>query len=431
MNLNLLPADSYIVLNKTIISELDKKIITTLYQPIIGYGAVSLYLTLLNELNDNNTMSIEYTHHHLMTLLQIDLGTLHKNREKLEAIGLIKTFIKKDNINNYVYEIYSPISANELFNHPILNIVLYNNVGKKEYDRLVSIFKIPRVTLKDYEEITKTFTQVFKSTQGGVLDVKEDIAKRSQNNFEVESQVDFSLLLASIPKGLLNEKAFNKDTRALINNIAYAYDLDDLKIQSLVRNVVNEKGLIDKDELRKQARNLYQFNNAGKLPTLIYKTQPEYLKKATGDNSNWAKMVYTFETTTPYDYLKSKQKGAEPTNRDLKIIESLLIDMKLNPGVVNVLISYVLKINDQKLNKAYLETIAAQWKRVGIETVEEAMIYSEKEHKKISKNIDKKVNYQKNKEDDTKLPDWFNNEVKEVNISPEEQKELQDLLDSF
>jgi len=46
----ILPADSYIVVNKGNILEIDKKILIDLYQPLIGSKAISLYLTLLNDL---------------------------------------------------------------------------------------------------------------------------------------------------------------------------------------------------------------------------------------------------------------------------------------------------------------------------------------------------------------------------------------------
>ena len=72
----------------------------------------------------------------------------------------------------------------------------------------------------------------------------------------------------------------------------------------------------------------------------------------------------------------------------MKILESLLIDLKLNPGVVNVLIDYTLKTNNNKLVKNYIETIAGQWKRSGVETAEEAMNLAEKEHKKKYKKDD-------------------------------------------
>ena len=101
-------------------------------------------------------------------------------------------------------------------------------------------------------------------------------------------------------------------------------------------------------------------------------------------------MVYTFENLNPYQFLKAKYKNGEPTERDLRLIESLLVDQKLNTGVVNVLIAYVLKINNEKLNKNYVETIAGQWKRLNIETVEEAMRYTEKEHKKMKKLMEEK-----------------------------------------
>ena len=40
----ILPADTYTVVNKTVIKDLDRKLITMLYQPIIGYTATSYIL---------------------------------------------------------------------------------------------------------------------------------------------------------------------------------------------------------------------------------------------------------------------------------------------------------------------------------------------------------------------------------------------------
>ena len=48
---SILPADTYTVVNKTVITDKDKKMITMLYQPIIGYTAVSLFYTFLDDLD--------------------------------------------------------------------------------------------------------------------------------------------------------------------------------------------------------------------------------------------------------------------------------------------------------------------------------------------------------------------------------------------
>lgn len=431
----ILPADTYIVVNKTIIKDLDRKLITMLYQPIIGYSATSLYFTLVDDLDRREIMSEELTHHHLMSTMQLKLEDIVVARKKLEAVGLLKTYLKKDHVNNYVYQLYSPISANEFLNHPVLNIVLYNNLGKKEYDRIVEFFKVPRINLKDYEDITNNFSDVFKSVSGNVLIENENIGKESVNKIEIGNKVDFNLLISSIPSNMISPRCFNEETKELINSLAYTYDIDDMNMQGLVKNCINEKGLIDKIELRKSARNFYQFESDGKLPTFVYSKQPDYLKTPEGDNSKWAKMVYTFESVHPYDFLRSKYKTGEPSLRDLKLIESLLVDLKLTPGVVNVLIAYVLKINNQKLSKNYIDTIAGQWKRLNIETVEEAMRISEKEHKKLKKQFESKKETKTTYVPKTKkieeVPDWFNKDLKNEEMTEEEMKELDDILNSI
>lgn len=431
----ILPADTYTVVNKTIIKDLDRKLITMLYQPIIGYSATSLYFTLVDDLDKRELMSEDLTHHHLMSTMQLKLDDIVIARKKLEAVGLLRTYYKKDHVNNYVYLLYSPMSASEFLNHPVLNIVLYNNLGKKEYDRIVDFFKVPKIVLKDYEDISSNFSSVFTSVSGNILIENENIQKENTNKISLDSKIDFNMLIASIPTNMVSPRCFNDETKELINALAYTYDIDNMNMQGLVRNSINEKGLIDKNELRKNARNFYQFENDGKLPTFIYTKQPDYLKTPLGDTSKWAKMVYTFETVNPYDFLRSKYKTGEPSLRDLKIIESLLVDQKMTPGVVNVLIAYVLKINNQKLSKNYIDTIAGQWKRLNIETVEEAMRISEKEHKKLKKQFENKTSKQQityqAKPKKEELPDWFNKELKNEEMTEDDMKELDDILNSI
>ena len=47
----ILPADIYMVVNKTVITSTYRKIITMLYQPIIGHVATSLYFTPCDDLD--------------------------------------------------------------------------------------------------------------------------------------------------------------------------------------------------------------------------------------------------------------------------------------------------------------------------------------------------------------------------------------------
>ena len=427
--ISILPADTYLVVNRTILNPYDRKIISMLYQPIIGSIATSLYYTLWADLDKTEVLSPEYTHHHLMMSLTIKMDVIIAARKKLEAIGLLRTYVKKGEVNNYMYELFSPISASEFFNHPILNIVLYNNIGKKEYETLLNYFKVPKINLSNYEELTSSFDEVFESVPGSVYsNINEDLRVNKTGIIAIDDSFDFDLLISSVPTGVITNKTFSREVKELINNLSFVYNLDALEMKSSILNSIKENGLIDKALLRKNVRNYYKFENENKLPSLVYKSQPEYLKNPVGKEDKRAKMIYVFENTSPYNFLRGRSNGAKPSSRDLSLLESLLNDFKLNPGVVNVLIDYVLKINDRKLTRGFLETIAAQWKRLNIETVEEAMHAAEKEYKKMKKLSETK------KEIDVKgeiLPDWFNKNIKKEQISEEEEKSLKDMLKEF
>lgn len=88
--MNLLPADTYIVENSTILTEIDKKVIINLYEPIIGSNSVSLYLTLWSDLDKMELISSNYTHHHLMTILKSNLETIKMAAELGENVALAK-----------------------------------------------------------------------------------------------------------------------------------------------------------------------------------------------------------------------------------------------------------------------------------------------------------------------------------------------------
>ena len=415
----LLPADRYVVINKTILTDADRKYLISFYEPIIGHLAISLYLVLINDLEESKGVSRDFTHHHLMSLLKTPLKILKEAREDLEATGLLKTYFKKGDVNNYIYEIYSPLSPSEFFNHPILNIVLYNNIGATEYEYLKKQYQKLKVDTKEYIDITKKLDDVMESgINVSVVDVKE----RSINDIEVKDQVDFDLILSSIPKGIINEKVFTKKTKELINNLAFIYKIDTLKMIELIRSVLNEYGMIDKDNLRINARKMYQFNN-GTLPTLIYRSQPEYLKSPVGDNSMRGKIIEMFEKLNPVDFLRNKYGGAKPTNRDIKLIENLIIDLEMPPAVVNVLLDYVLRKNNNKLATNYIETIAGQWKRAGLKNASEAMDFAEKENKKFTKKLDTVKA--------SKEPIWFNKVEKIEEMSDADKEELENLLKEF
>lgn len=425
----LLPADTYIVINKTILNDHDRKLLISLYQPMIGTSAISLYFSLWSYLDKMELFSTEWTHHHLMGNMGIRLSEIAVAREKLEAIGLMKTYVKVDSVNHYVYELYSPLSASEFFANPILSTGLYSSVGDTEYQKLVAYFKMPKINLKEYQDVTKKLSDVYTSVDAEFgMHLESEMRKKTKRKLELMSNLDLDSIFAMIPEDLLNLKSVTKDTKDFIYRLGFIYNLDNTSVADLIRNSINERKIIDRNLLRKNARNYYTFEHDGKLPGLAYKNQPDYLRKPTGDTSLKAKMIYQFETTSPYDFLCLKNHGGKPSRSDKLILEYLLLDLGLMPGVVNVLIDYVLRINNNKLTKNYVEAIASQWARSNVKTVTDAMTLAQKE---MSRKKAKGTKLKKIEKTEAIKPAWFQEEIREKEASQEKIVELEEMMKQF
>lgn len=419
---NLQPADMYTVINQTVLTEVDKKILTNLYQPIVGAEAVSLYLTLWSDLDKLELISDSYTHHHLMVVLKSRLDKIEEARKSLEAVGLVKSFFKKnEGINEYLYELYSPLSAYEFFNHPVLSVVLLNNMGEEEFNNLKNMYKKLTVKKDDFIEITATMNERYSSIPATSM---EDIRKQEKLGLNIENKIDFDYIEKSIPKGLIGARTFNKKVKEVVNQLAFIYNIDNVKMTEIIRLSLDDVGLISKEKLINNARKSYEFNNNGRLPTIIYRTQPEYLKSPAGDTSSKGKMISIFENTTPLDFLKARNKGAAPTKVDMQTLENLAVNFELPSGVINVLVDYVLKVQDKRLPRNYTETIATSLKRKGVKTVPEAMNELQKASKKkpIKKDDSKSV---------ATVPVWINTNIESNKMTDEELKQLEEEFKEF
>ena len=401
--------DKFTIINKSNSTDYDKKILTDLYQPIIGSLSILIYMTLYNQVKADTLLSKELDHESLLRILGINIEIFKVNKEKLEGVGLIKTFKKQD---EFIYVLYKPLDAFSFFNNLLLNTLLYNNLGNKLYKNVLKEYTDIKIDLSEYTDVTKPFNQVFKTTSLLTLN-NSNVINYEYAKIKMASVIDFDFVLEGLPN---ISESLKKD----LNNIAFLYNLKDSELRDLVLFSINDKKTIDLDILLNRARDLYVFENSS-LPTL------KYIKMKTIDEneSKKDKLIRTFENTSPFVYLKSKYKSGSPSKMEMKIIEDLIVKSKMEPEVINVLISYVLKVNNQKFTKNYVETIASQWLRLGIKTAEAAMKHCTNFNKSNIKTTVKTINSKRKEEI---LPEWFDQKQEKEIVSDES---LKDLLNSI
>ncbi|KZE96377.1 Replication initiation and membrane attachment protein [Geobacillus stearothermophilus] len=167
------------------------------------------------------------------------------------------------------------------------------------------------------------------------------------------------------------------------------------------------------DALRRAAREWYEIEHGGAAPRLVERVQPlayrtmEYIEPRTKEEA----LMKQLETISPRQLLKEISGGAEPSLADLQLIEDIMFQQQLLPGVVNVLIYYVMLRTNMKLSKKYVEKIASHWARKKVRTVKEAMELAKEEAKTYQ-------NWANEKEKGTRtvrkvvrteiVPDWLN-----------------------
>lgn len=418
----ILPIDHYIVAANGLLHEYDRKVLTFLYQPLLGSTCFSLYMTLWAELEENRLWSESSTHHLLMNLMGLNLKDIYEARLQLEGIGLLKTYVKTDEGGrSFIYELYPPLNPKQFFLDGMLNIYLYRKIGKKHFARLKRFFTDQEKPAEnEYHDVTKAFQDVFSSATPGSLQYIQDLSeelepgedqqfvgRKETKPIQVEpSTFDFELLIDGLNESLVPRKSLTAKVKNVISNLAFLYNIDAIEMKNFILGAINEHDEIDIEELRKGARDWYQFVNYDQLPSLINRTQPVAQHvQLTEPKTEEEKLIRYYETTSPLTVFKVLSGGVEPSNANLKVLEEIMIKYKLPPGVVNVLIEVILRKYDMKFTKGVVESTASHWARKQLKTVKDAMEFAKKEERTIITKAGKTSNKKPIRTEP--IPDWF------------------------
>lgn len=379
------------------IHALDLVGLTHLYQPLVGASAISLYVTLSNQLTICKESPNIESHALLMRLLSFSEKQLFEARYLLEGVGLLNTFHMKDEKQReyYEYELIPPLTPQKFFQSDVLSLTLYRHLGKEKFMMLKERL-VPKQTNVHTErkDVTKSFQEVFISISPHEI---AQYAEREPETFWISKDAeevhpegkyprwndkDFTALRLRLGS-LINEEEWTESFRAELNELCFLYQLDDWALVKALQNPeVTRRGKVDLERLRDFVREEYYLQYGGRptvqrrqtIPKPVISTKPVE-KGLTEEEKHFQQL----EQLSPIELLSFYQDGAKIPDSDLKLVESLVHDYALPHGVVNVLLEYVLYKNDYKLPKALVQKIAGHWKRLRIKTVQEALAQARKE----------------------------------------------------
>ena len=112
------PKDGYAVRRTSFLSNVDKKVMTLSYQPLIVAKAYALFMSWWSETEMNGRGMKEGILADMLTLQSIGIPEFYDARIRLEAVGLLKTYSRKDG-SYYVYEMIAPVNPEVFFEDDI------------------------------------------------------------------------------------------------------------------------------------------------------------------------------------------------------------------------------------------------------------------------------------------------------------------------
>ena len=175
------------------LDEVQNDILYYLYQPLIGTNALSTYMMLYTEGKRMNRFLHPSTLSRLTSFLSSSLLDIEKHIKALEAIGLLRTYVKHDNdLTQYVFVIQSPLSLKAFFKNQILTSLLQESLTADDFQKNIQYFQISKEDLSQYEDITASFQDVYtiQYKQKPLLKMQEALKNKQSTSLELPYDMD-------------------------------------------------------------------------------------------------------------------------------------------------------------------------------------------------------------------------------------------------
>ena len=415
-------ADMFDVKISSLLADYDRETITNLYQPIIGYTALAVYFTFWSEGKNQKIISLS-SHEQILLRMRIATGEFIEARKVLEAVGLLKTRLEKvREFSIYHYELFAPKTPIKFFNDTLLYGLLIQNIGENEASRIKRIYQTSQNESQG-EDISSSFNDIFHPNFEDAAFLQatnkvSDTIGRRKSKIDTEfSYEKFFDTLSTISQ--LTDKSFTKNEIKEIERLATLYGTSaEITAEKVVNAFSLEKSRgsrVDFVQLNEDMKNEINFGSRTR------KRRNSKKNLVVGEEGLAAKVKY-FESANPKDVLSVLQNGTKPAAADLNIVRILANDYKLTNAVINVIIDFVLQMNNNVLSRYSVEKIASSISREDIVTAVDAMEYLNNNY------TGKKEKSAKIKTESKKKEEKENINSESDNLTEERQAELLEWL---
>ncbi len=272
-----------------------------LYQPFIGSTALQVYMMLVMEGKRMRRFIAPCPLSRLLSFVSINIMELEKALRSLEAIGLLKSYVKHEqDITQYIYRIYAPLSLKAFFKNQILSSLLQFSLSQEDFQKTLQYFKISLENLEGYEDVTAKFQDVFtiehlhKGTR--LLKYQEEFVQQESQNVKV--QYDRDLLYQSLVDYQVNRSLLSQEDLDYAVELGYVYSVDALTLAGLIKDAMESQGL-NRQRIKQSIQKYFDIQQSSSLQEIYHKQPLQFQTQEASVSPLILHMKY-LDTITPY-----------------------------------------------------------------------------------------------------------------------------------
>jgi replication initiation and membrane attachment protein len=312
----------------------------------------------------------------------------------------------------------------KFFQDPLMAYLLMDKVGKRRYERLVERFKPKTFEKGEVKNITKRFREVYRFDDKAFASQSESL-EQTQEAFSTQTDFDWSLFTQQLKRFNL---FLSYDDREKLQTFQTLYGLNELDLAEYVAKAsAGEKNGLNFSYLR-------QLINKEKRPNVSAEPKETMIDSSSSANNGSfspqeLEVIAQSKKIAPVTFLRAikREKGGFETNTEVRLLEELISRNLLPKSVINIIINYILVIQNQAvINANYLNAIANDWAQKKIISPEAAITHvRENNQKLVRKPQTSRPAYQKRGAGRKEaLPEHIKQPPKETKLTPEKEAEL-------
>lgn len=403
--IHILATDKFKVVSKALPQEFQFQTLTKLYQPFIGETAVALYMSLIAEIQTGDWDQLpEWNHEQFLVRLGINIQQFTTVKEKLEAVGLIRTQFNVQK-HCFLYEMLPAKSGSAFFEDQVLSGLLMEYVGEQQFAQLLNFFEGNHWNRHAFQDVSKKLTDVFRVKDASSV---TDAPVQSTPVADLKMKLNVQLLKQLLTKTFVNQQSVAQNLQT-VNTVAVMYGLDEVQLVRLLEEAVdvNHQDDVNWNRFRALASQQYEFTmKPGKSDdsdSNVEIQQPSQPVRTVDQD-----LIAACEQYAPMEFLTAlkDEQGQTVTHEEQITIQRAVEAQRLAPAVINVLTHYMLvNENMDSLNQKYFERTANNWLKNKVNTPEKAIAYV-REWQKKRQQPQHASRYARRSQYAEKLPAW-------------------------